>query len=42
MDDMHKFTPAELKRIKFEDNWVDGLDLDMLRQVLDSYDEYLL
>lgn len=42
LKDMQEFTSIELKRIKFEDDWVDGPNIDILQQVFTSYDEYLL
>lgn len=42
LKDMQEFASAKLKRIKFEDSWVDGPNLDMLQHVFSSYDEYLL
>lgn len=42
LKDMKEFASIELKRIKFEDSWVDGPDLDILQKVFSSYDEYLL
>lgn len=33
---------AELERIKFEDDWLDGPNSDTLQQVFSSYDEYIL
>lgn len=33
---------VELNRIKFEDDWLDGPDLDTLQQVLSNYDENIL
>lgn len=39
---MQEFASKKLKRIKFEDNQVDGPDEDILQQVFSNYDGYLL
>lgn len=39
---MQQFAYVKLKRIKLEDDWVDGPDADILQQVFTSYEKYLL
>lgn len=36
LKDMQDFSSAKLKRIDFEDNWVDGPGVDILQQVFSS------
>lgn len=42
LKEMQRLVFVEFERIKFESDWLDGLDLDTFQQVSSSFDKYIL